>query len=453
MKNPSLRLKGLVLFLLLTGHIAFAQGSWERIDVPTKQNLVSVSFVDSLYGWAAGDSGTIIHTTDGGHSWIIQDSRTTREIADVFFLNRKLGWASSYNYSTSPYGTVLLKTTDGGASWISVPYPTENIFITCILFLDSLNGWMGGKPHALVRTTDGGISWEQPAIDTSTLAFFPVLGIEFLNPGIGYACGGIFDVAGVIWRTTNGGQKWYAIDVSDAPADEVRGLHIFDTLHVMGAGGDPDYGYGVGMIRSSDGGMNWEYEDIGLQGIAYDLDFRTPLEAWAPLGPKNRLIFSRDAGKTWNQVQTPDSTSVYTMTFPDSLHGFAVGNAGAVLKYHPPLHPSVNPVSPQPSDGFALHQNFPNPFHGVTTIRFTLPQVQPENNLSGSHEPMPVQITIFDPFGKVLSMPVNKRFSPGNHEVIIDLSGFPPGIYFYSLQAEINRQHPLLRTTRKMVAF
>ncbi len=50
--------------------------------------------MDSLYGWAVGDFGTIIHTSDGGDIWIVQDSKTENEIVDVFFLNRNLGWAS-----------------------------------------------------------------------------------------------------------------------------------------------------------------------------------------------------------------------------------------------------------------------------------------------------------------------------------------------------------------------
>ena len=136
-----------------------------------------------------------------------------------------------------------MKTTNGGEDWVSEPYPEENIFINCVLFLDSLNGWMGGSPHALVRTTDGGLNWEQAEIDTTNLAFFPVLSIRFYNDdkNYGYACGGMFDIAGVTWRTSDGGEKWYPIDASDAPADEVHELHLYDSVRVMGAGGDPDF--------------------------------------------------------------------------------------------------------------------------------------------------------------------------------------------------------------------
>ncbi|MCD4698758.1 MAG: hypothetical protein K8S16_21205, partial [Bacteroidales bacterium] len=365
MKNDLFRIY-ILWILLFPFYFSFSQGTWEIVDVPTTHHLRSVFFIDSLSGWAVGDSGTIIHTSDGGNSWVLQDSQTENEIVHVFFLNNNLGWASSYKFSSLPYGTILIKTTDGGQNWTSYPYQEENIFITCILFLDSLNGWMGGMPHAIVKTTNGGIDWQQAVVDTSVLAFFPVLNIQFYDENYGYACGGMFDIAGVIWRTNNGGEKWYALDPMYAPADEVHQLHLFDSINVMGAGGDPDFGYGVAIMRTSDSGLSWDYEELGIQGNAYDLDFITAAEAWCPLGPTRKLIYSLDSGATWTQISTPDSTVIFDVIFPDSLHGFAVGNEGTVIKYIPKLETSSEPGNLGNQQRIKLHQNFPNPFHNET---------------------------------------------------------------------------------------
>lgn len=402
----------------------FAQGSWDRIDVPTQQYLRSVYFVDSLTGWAVGDSGIIIHTLDGGDNWIIQESNTENEIVDVFFLNSQVGWASSFNYSTPPYGTLLLKTNNGGNDWVNEPYPTENIFITCILFLDSLVGWMGGTPHALVNTTDGGNTWQQADVDTSTLAFFPVLNIKFYNEQYGYACGGMFDIAGVTWRTNNGGEKWYAIDVSDAPADEVHDLYLFDSIRVIGAGGDPDFGYGVGLIRTFDAGLNWEYEELGVQGNAYDIDFVNSAEAWAPLGPQRKFIYSVDSGATWSEIATPESTAIYEIVFPDSLHGFAVGSEGTMLKFKPATQVGVESLASF-SKGIVLHQNFPNPFKRKTNISFSIPE---EQNIK-----LPVQILIFDIYGNKVSSIILKKLVSGTNKVTFNAAGLQNGIYYYQL--------------------
>ncbi len=417
-------------FILLFAVVAVnAQGTWERVNVPITQDLNSVCFVDSLYGWIAGDSGIIFHTVNGGSAWTRQETNATYDVEEVFFLNRNLGWASTFNFTTVPYGTILLKTTNGGATWVSQPYPSEDIFITCILFRDSLNGWMGGQPHALVRTTDGGNNWTQAAIDTSTLAFFPVLSIQFYNDQYGYASGGRFDIAGVTWRTSNGGDMWYAIDPTQAPADEVHSLHIFDSLNVMGSGGDPDFGYGVGMIRTSDGGLNWSYEETTIQGNAYDLDFRNDTEAWAPLGPGRKFIYSLDAGTTWAPVPTPDLTAVYDVTFPDSIHGFAVGRVGAFLKYHPPVIPGMETISPRNS-GYRLFQNSPNPVAGSTVIRFTVPA----QDFAAGRAAFPLQLKVLDIYGKEVACLVNEPMPAGDHEVRFDATGLQGGIYIYQLQ-------------------
>lgn len=418
-------IKTLILFFAIYAQlVCYAQGSWERIGVPIQQNLNSVYFTDSLTGWAVGDSGAIINTLDGGETWMIQTSNTTNDIVDLYFLNSKMGWASSFNYTIPPFGTIILKTINGGMDWVHEPYPDENIFINTILFLDSLTGWMGGSPHALVSTIDGGNSWQHADIDTSTLAFFPVLDIKFYNEQYGYASGGIFDIAGVTWRTSDCGEKWYAIEGSDAPADEIHELYLLDSLNVIGAGGDPDFGYGVGMLRTMDGGYNWEYDEIGIQGNAYDIDFVNTYEVWAPLGPRQKFIYSVDTGATWIQIPTPELTSIFDVMFTDSLHGYAVGDNGAMLKFKPA--PPVSIVSNSVlQTNITLYQNYPNPTKGITIIKFELP--------TGYDVGLTSEIKVFNVLGIVVAV-LNKANSvPGINQISFNATDLPDGLYHYQL--------------------
>jgi len=419
------------IIIIFTFHVnLFAQGTWESVESPTNQTLTSVHFVDSLYGWAAGVSGTIIHSDDGGNNWVFQNSKTENTIADVFFLNRNLGWASSWNTSVIPFGTLLLKTTDGGQNWISESYRDDNLFMTSILFLDSLNGWMVGKPHSIVKTTNGGISWAQAEIDTSLFAFFPVFNIKFYNSHYGYACGGAIDAAGVVWSTSNGGDNWFAINPLEAPPDPISQVHIFDSVNVIGMGGDREL-FGVGLIRTSDGGLFWEYEDIGIQGFGLTLDFRTENEAWSALGGQQKFIYSSDSGATWIQIPTPDSSTIIDVIFPDSLHGFAVGRDGVILKYKPPLVDAVSDYHPVIPEFFELYQNYPNPFNPTTTIKYSLPE-------DGF-----VNLTVFNMLGEEIKTLVNSEQKSGNYEVEFSAKGgsasggnawsLPSGIYFYRL--------------------
>ena len=438
--NPVIKICYLI-FLFLIQVSAGAQGTWSRIEVPTHLFLKSLFFTDSLYGWTAGDSGVILHTSDGGKTWIKQNSGTQDEITALFFLDSNRGWAAAINYSVSPFGTVLLKTTNGGSDWISTPYPDSNIFITCILFRDSLNGWMGGRPNAIVKTTDGGLTWTQAAIDTSVLAFMPVLNIKFYNNKYGYACGGSFDIAGVIWRTSNGGDTWSAMDPSQAPADEVHELFLFDSLNVIGAGGDPDFGNGVGMIRTSDGGLNWNYQQLGMQGTAVDIDFRNQSEVWSPLGTRGTLIYSLNAGDTWTEIAAPDSAAIFRITFPDSLHGWAVGRDGAVLKFKPV---SSGGISPGPSDPevMILYQNNPNPFSNSTKINFRIPAGTGTIHLT---------LKVYNILGVEVSILADGEFSPDVYESTFDAVNLPGGIYFYRLTSNKSANTIHDEVQRKMV--
>jgi photosystem II stability/assembly factor-like uncharacterized protein len=410
--------------------VLFGQGSWERIEVATNHDLNSLYFTDSLYGWVAGDSGTMLHTEDGGNTWTFQESQTFNNIRHVFFLDRNLGWGTAFDFTEVPYGTELLRTTNGGKSWSVTDYPEDNLFMNCIFFLDSLNGWMGGSPHALVKSTDGGVTWSQADVDTSTLAFFPVLNIRFYNEQYGYASGGIFDIAGVTWHTSNGGEKWYAIDPSEAPADEVHGLHLFDSITVIGSGGDPDFGYGVGMLFTENGGINWNYEELGIQGIAYDIDFRNTTEAWSPLGNRKKLMYSTDGGVNWEEKDTPESTAIYDIQFTDSLHGFASGREGAVLRYIPPMPVSITDKPSQHADEILLHQNVPNPFRNRTTISFEIMDT-PVTRMAAS---IRIELSVFNTSGEKVLVLTDKSFGQGKHRVTMIEPNLPKGRFYLILK-------------------
>jgi hypothetical protein len=85
--------------------------------------------------------------------------------------------------------------------------------------------------------------------------------------------------------------------------------------------------------------------------------------------------------------------------------------------------------------GFALEQNFPNPFNPETVIAYTLP-------VTGV-----VRLVIYDLLGRTVAVPVNGIQSAGYHQVTIPSSryGLTSGIYFYSLMSGS------LSTTKRML--
>ena len=415
------KLYSTILLCVLTAIAAdsYSQQYWLTLNSPTSRNLVSCSFADSLRGWAAGDSGTIIRTTNGGQSWNFQNSSVGNEqIPCIFFLNQRLGWGISWDvtYDTNSYGSNVLKTTNGGVNWNHIRYPVENIFINTITFVDSLTGYMGGYPGILVKTTNGGLDWRQVEIDSSFFAGFPVSRFKFLNPQYGYACGGVMDLAGVIWRTTNFGERWISYGVGPEPIFDIE---IFNLTTALGVGGDLEYG--PSTTRTSNGGINWSYDTLGLFGIAYAVSFRTRSEGWAPLGFSQKWMYTMDSGSTWQTYDTPDSSGIYDVQFTDRRNGFAVGNDGVILKFNSTLIniPNSTPNA-MPSEN-KLFQNYPNPFNPNSKIKF---QISKSTN---------VKLVVNDVLGREVTILLHDNLNPGTYEIEFDGTNLPSGMYFYQL--------------------
>src|SRR5512143_2121700 len=99
-----------IAFFLAVIALGAGQPRWVRLTDPARRNFIRVSFIDSVQGWVAGDSGAICRTTNGGQSWQTQQTGVTNGIVDLFMLNRLYGWAVGIQFpqDTSWRGTVLL---------------------------------------------------------------------------------------------------------------------------------------------------------------------------------------------------------------------------------------------------------------------------------------------------------------------------------------------------------
>ena len=77
--------------------------------------LYSVHFPDVNTGYAVGNIGTIVKTTDGGTTWNSQSSGTSYFLYSVYFPDTNIGYA----VGGDPLGNFgnILKTTNGGTTW------------------------------------------------------------------------------------------------------------------------------------------------------------------------------------------------------------------------------------------------------------------------------------------------------------------------------------------------
>lgn len=80
-----------------------------------------------------------------------------------------------------------------------------------------------------------------------------------------------------------------------------------------------------------------------------------------------------------------------------------------------------------------LEQNYPNPFNPSTTIGFSLP------------DPGAARMVLYDLLGREIILLLDTDLAAGRHEVRLDASGLPNGVYFYRLS------HGGASQTRRMV--
>jgi len=89
--------------------------------------LASVYFTDSSTGWAVGNNGLIIKTTDGGEHWFVQYSGAGFTLHSVFFIDSNTGW-------TVGDVSEIDKTTNGGLNWERILESGYPNFLFCQLY-------------------------------------------------------------------------------------------------------------------------------------------------------------------------------------------------------------------------------------------------------------------------------------------------------------------------------
>lgn len=136
---------------------------WQSMDLSTyAEALVDIHFITETLGYATGRSasgGVILKTEDGGASWIeLYNTNIIGEYVwkiQVFETDPNIIFASVESVSSN--SGKLLKSNDGGTTWISLDAPETGI--QAVGFISETHGWMGGHTTGFYETIDGGLTW------------------------------------------------------------------------------------------------------------------------------------------------------------------------------------------------------------------------------------------------------------------------------------------------------
>jgi len=321
----------------------------------TGNNLRGVKFLKGTNeGWTVGQRGLILHTTDGGDRWEVQNSNTQQDLWGVFFLDHNNGWVTG-GYKTclrtqdggrnwqvihtepsggshfkgvafidtmvgwvvGPYDSIL-KSTDGGVTWTGQDFPIGDYFFG-ITYPDSLHGWAVSWSRGIVeRTTNGGLSW----MDTN-LPINDAYDICFTDSTYGWCV-----AAAYIGRTTNGGDTW----VLNNPVNQfLYGLSMADSLRGYASGGENN-GTAI-VLRTTNGGAGWNVQNETRNLAFYGVSAPETTKAFV-VGQSGSILRSTNGGTAWQILRNIDAqyNTMFNLALADTQAGYAVGPYGIVVK-------------------------------------------------------------------------------------------------------------------------
>ncbi|MFP5316869.1 MAG: WD40/YVTN/BNR-like repeat-containing protein [Acidimicrobiia bacterium] len=285
----------------------------EVVPVTSERTLLGVDFPTPTHGWAVGDQGIILATTDGGATWREQ--------------------ASGVPPMAPAAGC------DRGIEGQAIESTCTNVLFD-VDFVDAANGWAVGSDGIVVHTTDGGATWarqELPPLDSisglgpgpgGTDARAPhwedLLSVSFPDARSGAVAG----PGGTILTTADAGATW-----------QWRGDRRYGALTDL-AFADRQHGQATGLattgltpfitVATADGGATWEIRqppprtsvaNANFSGV----DFVDAQRGWIA-GNAGRILATADAGQSW-VVQRRDTTETFQdITMADGRRGLAVGS-------------------------------------------------------------------------------------------------------------------------------
>lgn len=251
-------------------------------------DLFSVSFPTEEKGWACGRRGTILHTDDGGGTWIRQRSGTVLTLSGIHFFDSMNGIAVGQE------GTIL-RTEDGGKNWTKEKSPVD-YFLMDVHCLSASKAVIVTERTHILQSEDGGKKWTVIFKDKD----FILKALSFYDERNGWAVGEY----GYIYHTDDGGANWKnqagQYGFSQETGELIGDKYLFD---VMALSQKEVWAVGIdGCVKKSvDGGEVW-VEVLSGAPKTHLYCIVSDREKGIFIGGKGVLLASYDSGRHWKKV-------------------------------------------------------------------------------------------------------------------------------------------------------
>jgi photosystem II stability/assembly factor-like uncharacterized protein len=262
--------------------------------------------------------------------WVTLNSTTTDTLGSVFFTDANTGYANGSIQGLGYVNHILLKTINGGVTWINLDFSHLGFSVT---FTDTVTGYISGV-DTIFKTTDAGASWSAYPLGLGTT--FALMDIYFFNSSIGYASAWNYNTnANYMLHTTNAGVSWTSVSGGVSASDGSRSIFCTNATTCYAVGWN---GGSHGVYKTTDGGNTWNFlsnpsANPDLAGIYFTSAANGVVVGGNGSNKVGQIYQTTNGGSTWNQVYNGSSgswlTSVY---FADANYGIAVGGSGAIVE-------------------------------------------------------------------------------------------------------------------------
>jgi len=301
-------------------HTVDGGDNWAQQPSGTDFNLGKVRFNNNLNGWIAGgmggvpQTGIILHTINGGGTWE-EMFDTTYYLNDVSFPDTLNGWVVGESHIYVGLWGFILHSNDGGETWIqdSIVWGRP---LRAIHFVDPDNGWIVGGGYAsssgyyhciIMNTNDGGITWNNQFEHNSRKGYY-LFSVYFTDSLNGWSSGGGWNNSKIILKTNDGGNNWdttyfnnSGILHSNCFADSVKGWAV-------GSSGT--------IIHTSNGGDTWEEQPSETTNYLNSVCFTNTENGWI-VGDSGTILFTDNGGTTGFEIANLEDSSDNINIFPN----------------------------------------------------------------------------------------------------------------------------------------
>ncbi len=236
---------------------------WEQVEAPKglSENLLAVTRgKDPNQLWAVGPEATLIHSSDGGKTWVDQSLHKDETLNGVTFLDDMNGWvvgefgvikkttdggktwAEMDKVTDLP--TYFQNVTAQEAYLLGIPKLTEqDLYLFNSAWTSPQTGYVASTGGLVLRTTDGGATWQAMRSGTENTLF--AIAVPPGHPAV------VVGILGTLVRQD--GDKW--------AVDEKTSTSIYTWLRSLNFSPDGSLGVVTGgkgtILLSHDGGTSW----------------------------------------------------------------------------------------------------------------------------------------------------------------------------------------------------